>query len=150
MAFTKKKRKEIETLIFLVFDKLDKTNLNTKKYKDFFKGLNDKRFTSWATKFFKDPEENFFLEVLPYKNEPHLKDIKKAANVLKIPLEEVVTFPHLGGVQTPQKVPVGWVFVKRKFLRFTLAIVYRNFSNCWKPLMSKIKGNQQPRLLIQE
>jgi len=114
MAFTKKKRKEIEALVFKVFDILDKTKSNTERYKKYFKGLNDKRFTSWATKFLKDPEEHFFLEVLPYKNEPHLKDIKRAANVLKIPLEEIVTYPHLGGIQTPQPVPVGWVFVKRK------------------------------------
>jgi len=107
MAFTKKKRKEIETLIYSIFDKLDKTNENTDRYKTFFKNLNDKQFTSWATKFLKDPEENFYLEVLPYKNEPHLKDIKKAADILKIPLEETVTFPHLGGIQTPKPVPVG-------------------------------------------
>lgn len=113
MAFTKKKRKEIEDKVLKTFSILDKTGENLKRYQEFFKGMDDKQFSSWINKFLKDDDFNFVLEVVPFKNEPNLKAIQKAANFLKVPLEEVVTFNHLGGVQTKEKVPVGYILIKR-------------------------------------
>jgi len=107
MKFTKKKRKLIEEKVLKSFKLLDKTGLNEKTYKTFFKSLDDKQFTKWADSFFKDEEENFFLEVLPYKTEPKMADIKKAADYLKIPLNEYVYFNHLDGTRTAKPVPVG-------------------------------------------
>ena len=109
----KEKRKKIETLVYKTFEILDKTGENTDRYKAFFSSLSDKEFEKWANDFLKDPEENFFLEVLPYKNEPGLRDIYKALEYLKIPTREKVTFKHLNGVSTSSPVPVGYVICKR-------------------------------------
>jgi len=109
----KEKRKEITSLIYKVFDALDKTHENTDRYKAFFEKMTDAEFSKWADSFFKNPDENFFLEVLPYKNEPNLRDILKALGILHIPAREYVTFRHLNGVCTRQPVPVGYVLLKR-------------------------------------
>jgi hypothetical protein len=111
--FTKSKRKKIEEKVLKVFSILDKTNLNEEKYKNFFKSLSDKKFQDWANSFFADPDANFFLEAVPYKNEPSLDEIKEAAKLLNLPLEERVTFPHEDGIKTDKPVPVGYIIVKR-------------------------------------
>ena len=113
MASLREKRKKIEELVFSVLDTLDKLKENSAKYREFFKSMTDDQFKHWADKFFKDPEANFFLEVLPYKNEPNLRDIYKALRILGIPTREKVTFKHLNGVTTSKPVPVGYVFCKR-------------------------------------
>ncbi len=42
-----KKRKVVETYIFELMDQLDPSGENTKRYKDMFKDMNDKAFTSY-------------------------------------------------------------------------------------------------------
>jgi len=108
MAFTKAKRKKMEDMILKTFSLLDTSGANTDKHKKFFKSLDDKAFTKWADNFFKDKEQNFFLEVMPYENEPHMDDIKKAAKFLDVPLDETVKLNYLDGeVYTKDPVPVG-------------------------------------------
>jgi len=92
---------------------LDKTGLNSRKYAEFFRSMDDAKFKRWLEAFLKDEEENFFLEIIPHKNEPSLGDIEKAAKLLGIPLEERVVFPANGGVKTKDAVPVGWLLIKR-------------------------------------
>jgi hypothetical protein len=108
-----KERKEIEDLVYGFFRIIDPSGHNEKKYKEYFGGLDDKEFTKWADDFFKDEEAHFFLEALPYHNEPTLPIIKKAAQFLDIPLDEYICFPHLGGVITAEQVPCGVLFLKR-------------------------------------
>lgn len=107
------KRKEIESAVLSVFSTLDKTGLNTRKYVAFFKSMNDAQFKKWIEEFLKNDEENFFLEIIPHKNEPSLTDIEKAAKLLNVPLTERVIFPHLGKIKTKTAVPVGWLMIKR-------------------------------------
>jgi hypothetical protein len=113
MAIGKEKRKRIEGLVLEVFKTLDRTGGNHERYKAFFASMDDKAFDLWCKRFLNDPEENFYLEVLPYKSEPHITDIKKAADILGVPLEERLTLRHQGGVKTPHPVPVGYLMLKR-------------------------------------
>jgi hypothetical protein len=113
----KEKRKKIETLIYGTASRFDKSGRNTKKFKEFFGKMSDEQFTKWANKFFKDDEENFYFEVLPYKNEPILKDIQEAANYLGIELEEYIYYrsgdDKDNPVRSAYKVPTGWIMTKR-------------------------------------
>jgi len=109
----KEKRNKIQNMIYKTFEILDKTGENTERYKTFFSKMSDKDFEKWITGFLKDPDENFFLEVLPYKNEPNLREIYKALKFLNIPTREVVTFHHLNDISTSKPIPVGYVLCKR-------------------------------------
>jgi hypothetical protein len=110
---SKEKRKKIESMIYSVFDRLDRSGENTTHYKEFFKAMNDTQFSKFMTTFLADEDEHFYLNVLPYGGEPTLQEIQKAADVLKIPLKEEVVFDHLGGIKTRAAVPVGYMFLKR-------------------------------------
>jgi len=63
MAFTKEKRKKIENLVIETMSKLDESNYNSNKYKEFFKSMSDEKFTKFMNDFLKDDSENFYLEI---------------------------------------------------------------------------------------
>ena len=111
------KRKKIEEMIYGVFDRLDKTGTNTKKYKAIFSRMDDKAFNSYMKKFFADDSRNYYLEILPFEREPKLEHIKEAADYLKVPLEEYVYLPFSNPdgepLRTRYKVPVGYIHIKR-------------------------------------
>lgn len=118
MAFTKEKRKKIELIVLGVMDKLDKSKINSKKYKDFFANMSDMEFDKWIKRFLEDEDENFRLEVLPFKNEPSYQDIEAAAKLINVPLEEYVYLPmektsEGEPIRTKFKVPVGYLHIKR-------------------------------------
>jgi hypothetical protein len=73
--------------------------------------MSDEAFDKFMKKFLKDDEENFYMEILPYKNEPVLEDIVEAAKYLEVPLDEYVYYRHDGNALDPlrskYKVPVG-------------------------------------------
>ncbi len=115
------KRKKIEALVYKVFDQLDKTKANTKKYKDFFNKMTDKEFDIWAKKFL-EGTDNLQLEILPWKNEPSMDDIQGCAKSIGLPLEEYVYFRHEGEadengnrkiVRSRSKCCVGYISVRR-------------------------------------
>jgi len=110
------KREKIEKLIYKIMDTVDKTKENTKKYKEKFNTMSDDQFNNYMEKFLNDPKENFYVEILPFKSEPHINDIKKGLDILKIPADEYVYFRHMGNkepVRTAQKVPVGYISIRR-------------------------------------
>lgn len=115
------KRKKIEALVYKVFDQLDKTKANTKKYKDFFNKMTDKEFDTWAKKFL-EGTDNLQLEILPWKNEPSMDDIRECAKSIGLPLEEYVYFRHEGEadengqkkiIRSRDKCCVGYISVRR-------------------------------------
>jgi hypothetical protein len=112
---TTKKRKEIETMVLTVINLLDSSGLNGKKYETLFKSMDDKKFEKWAKSF--NGSKFLTVEVLPLKNEPTLDDIKKAADYLKIPLDEYIYYRHDGHSENPirsqHRVPVGYLFIKK-------------------------------------
>jgi len=116
-TITTSKRKKIEDMVLKTMNLLDKTGKNGEKYKGFFKSMSNTQFTTWIKKFMKDENEHFYLEIIPYENEPDLKTIKKAANFLNVPLEEYVYYKHDGNKDEPirskTKVPVGYLHLRR-------------------------------------
>ena len=107
----KKKRENIEKLIYKVFSTLDTTGLNTSKYKNKYSKLSDEKFFKEMRDLVNNKDNNFYLEILPNKNEPNLRDIKAALKVLNIPENEYVYYRHDGSkdnpIRTRYKVPVG-------------------------------------------
>jgi hypothetical protein len=130
------KRKKAEALIYKVISTLDDTGVNLKKYKSFFGAMSDEQFDKYMKKFLKDEDENFYLEILPNKNEPSLKQIKQALDTLGVPSDEYVYLRHEGHVDDPirtaYKVPVGYITIKRvqqtlsKKNTYSLDIAQRN------------------------
>ncbi|ALN97827.1 hypothetical protein Bp8pS_148 [Bacillus phage vB_BpuM-BpSp] len=113
----KTKRQKIEALITKVISTLDVTGLNTNKYKKFFGKMTDSQFDQYMRKFLKDEDENFYLEILPNKNEPSLEQLNKALDILKVPMNEYLYLKHDGHkddpIRTAYKVPIGYITVRR-------------------------------------
>ena len=107
-----KKRKKAESLVYKVLSTLDKSGINTKKYQNFFSSMSDAQFKSYVSLMKKEDDENFFLEVLPNKNEPTFDDIKASLDVLKVPMNEYMYFRNDGNkdnpIRTKFKVPIGY------------------------------------------
>jgi hypothetical protein len=132
----KTKRQQSEDLIYKVLTALDVTGLNVKKYKEFFGKMSDEQFDKYMKSFLKDEDENFYLEILPNKNEPSLEQVKKALDILKVPTDEYVYLRHEGHkddpIRTAYRVPVGYITIKRvqqilsKKNTYSLDIAQRN------------------------
>jgi hypothetical protein len=118
-SFSKTKRKKIEELVIGTLDRMDKSGYNSKRYKDFFKGMSDSQFTTFMNKFLKDESEHFYIEVTPFEKgqEPVMEDIKKAADFLGVPLNEYMYMPYANPdgepLRTQQPIPVGYLHMKR-------------------------------------
>jgi hypothetical protein len=133
---TKSNRQRAEALIYKVLNVLDKSGINVRKYKEFFGKMTDEQFDKYMKGFLKDEEENFYLEILPNKNEPTLQQIKGALDILKVPTDEYVFLRHDGHkddpIRTAYKVPVGYITIKRvqqilsKKNTYSLDIAQRN------------------------
>lgn len=125
-------RKKVMDKITKVYRHLDRTGENLRYQLEYWNSMPDGKFMEEMKKFLADDKANFTLEVLPNKNEPSLGDIKKALLAINVPENEYVYFPHLGGIRTKHKVPVGYVHIKRlqqilsKKNTYTLDISKRN------------------------
>lgn len=111
-------RKQVEEKIYKFFDIMDKTGLNTKKYKAKFSKMTDDQFHKYMINFLKDDDANFYYEIKAFENEPSLQDIKKASDFLKVPLEEYVYMPYINGdnqnpIRSVTKCPTGYLHLKR-------------------------------------
>lgn len=111
-------KSEMTSLIYKFFTTIDKTGTNTERYKALFEPMSPQSFKTWFKGFFEDEEAFLILEVVDYIHTVTLKDVEKAAKVLNIPLYEYVYTPHLTMdlskvVRTPEKVPVGYIHIKR-------------------------------------
>lgn len=130
------KRVKIENLMKEVFNKLDKTGLNTKRYQEELFSLSDDLFFKFLKRLVADPRKNLELQVIPAKNEPNLVDIKEALNVLKVPEKEFVYMKHEGDKDNPirsrYRQTVGYIHVRRlqqilsKKNTYSLSIKQRN------------------------
>lgn len=116
-AINANKRKQIEDKVYKVFSLLDKTGANTQKYKNLFKEMSDEKFDKYIKDMLRDKNKNFYLEVLPNKNCPRIKDCKDALDYLKVPTEEYIYYRHDGHESDPirsrYKVPVLYVNLRR-------------------------------------
>lgn len=116
-ALNPSKRKKIEETIYKTFEKLDKSGLNTKKYQEKFKSMSNDAFEKYMKVFLNDKKRNFYLEVLPNKNAPKIKDVKEALDYIGVPFSEYVYYRHDGNkddpIRTRYKVPVLLVSMRR-------------------------------------
>ena len=113
-----KNRKEIENVIYQVFDALDPTGANTEKYKAMLSPMNDKEFEKFMREFLNDDMENFVLDMIDYERDVRMENVEKAAKILNIPISEYIFMPNLtmdkkNVVSTPDKCLVGYVNIKR-------------------------------------
>lgn len=118
MAITKSQRKQMEELIYKVFNDLDDTGINTAKYKSMFGPMNDSQFDSFFSEFFKDENQFLVLNVTEYENTLSIDKVEKAAKTLGVPLFERVAMPHVDmnlaePVITMFEVPVIYAHLKR-------------------------------------
>jgi hypothetical protein len=118
-GFSKAKRKKVEDMVIGTLDRMDKSGYNSKRYKDFFRTMNDNQFTTFMNKFLKDGSENFYIEVTPFEKgeEPLIEDIKRAADFLGVPLNEYLYMPYANPDGEPlrsvEPIPVGYLHMKR-------------------------------------
>lgn len=85
-----KNREEVEALIYQVMDALDPTGTNSTHYKEKFSNMSNAQFTKFLKTTFP-----FRFHSKPFEIEPDMTQIKKAADVLGIPLTERVSLPYL-------------------------------------------------------
>ena len=111
-------RKEIEQLIYDVFDAIDPSGTNTQKYRSHFEGMSDTEFEKFMKSFLKNDEEQFILDIVEFEHDLSMDKCEKAAKVLGIPLMEYVYMPWLtmdkeNVVVSKEKCLVGYINVKR-------------------------------------
>lgn len=111
-------RKEIEQLIYDVFDAIDPSGTNTQKYRSHFEGMSDAEFEKFMKSFLKNDEEQFILDIVEFEHDLSMDKCEKAAKVLGIPLMEYVYMPWLtmdkeNVVVSKEKCLVGYINVKR-------------------------------------
>lgn len=90
MELTKKKREEVEALIFQVFDAIDPSKTNTEHYKKLFASMTNEQFLKFVS--LRLP---YRYHEKPFVTEPDMNDIEKGCNILEIPLMEKLNLPYL-------------------------------------------------------
>lgn len=118
MAISKAKRKEMETLIYTVFDALDPSKTNSSKYRDMFKKLSDQQFDSFFRELFKNDDQYLILDTVDYENDLKIEYIQKACNLLGVELFEYIAMPFINGsaedpVVSAYPIPNGYAHIKR-------------------------------------
>jgi hypothetical protein len=109
------KRNQIEELVLKVVKALDNDKmLNYKRYESLLKTMTDDEFEEWANTMGNDLDDTIQIYQLPFE-EMKMTQIKKAADILKVPLEEYIWYRHsdIEGVRTKMRVPVGYIHIKR-------------------------------------
>lgn len=112
------RRKDFMDYLCKVLDILDPSGENSKQYHDILDGMSDTQFNQWVEKFFNDPKQFIYVEMVEYERELSMDKIEKCAKFMKVPLFERVALPYLTSdngptVVTPEPVAVGYVHEKR-------------------------------------
>ena len=117
-----KKRKEAEQLVYDIFDILDPSGENTKKYKAIFANMSDTEFIKFMNRMWEDDTYNFVLDIVNFDRDINLTKVEKAAKKLGVPLEETVVLPFLNmDTNNPvtTRVPVFVMYIIFKRLQQT-------------------------------
>lgn len=112
MAITKQQRTQIEHLVYEVMEELDKSKTNLEYYKTLFSKMSDKEF-----EVFLNRPLCFRFHHKPFVVEPTYSDIKRAADVMGVPLCETVYNPDVyvkdGFPLETRECPVVYFHIKR-------------------------------------
>ena len=109
---TPQKRDKIEKLVLDVVRALDNPKMdNYKRYEALFRVMTDEEFEKWANTMGHDLDDTIQIYQLPFE-EMKMTQIKKAADILGIPLEEYIWYRHNdpNGIRTKMRVPVGLTY----------------------------------------
>ena len=111
-------RKEIEDLVYKVFDALDPSGMNTNKYKKILTDMSEEQFAKWLKDFLEDPNEQFCYDLVEFQTKLDFSTAEAAAKVLNIPLMEYLYLPHLtrdknNVICSKEKCLVGYLNIKR-------------------------------------
>jgi hypothetical protein len=112
---TAQKREKIEKLVLDVVKAIDNKKMeNYKRYTALFKSMSNDEFEVWANSMGHDLDDTIQIYQLPFE-EMKMTQIKKAADILELPLEEYIWYRHNDpeGIRTKMKVPVGYIHIKR-------------------------------------
>ena len=114
----KKKRKEMEELIYGFFDLYDPTGRNTAYYRNKFKDMNDAQFDKYFKDLFNDRSPYLTATMIDYENPIKIENIEKAAKFLQVPLFERVVLPYASPdpnkpIITKHECMVGYLNMKR-------------------------------------
>ena len=152
---TKEKRKKIEELVLRTMGILDATNANRDRYERFFKGMNDAAFVKWLEELKADPNKHFYLEVVPFENEPSFDQIKSAAKYLGVKLHQHVYYRHdlppgAEPVATMVPVPVGYMHIRRLQQILSKKTSYSTDANKRNQLTGQLSGDDAVGRLADE
>ena len=114
----KKKRKEMESLIYNFFDLFDPSGRNTDYYKSKFKGMDDNEFDNYFKLLFMQDDPYLTATMVDYENPVELKNMEKTAEFLNVPLFEKVVLPYASEdpnnpIITKHECLVGYLNIKR-------------------------------------
>lgn len=114
----KKKRKEMEELIYNFFDLFDPSGRNTEYYRNKFSGMDDSQFDNYFKMLFAQADPYLTATMVDYENPVELKNIEKAAEFLNVPLFEKVVLPYASSnpdnpIITKHECLVGYLNIKR-------------------------------------
>lgn len=114
----KKKRKEMENLIYGFFDLFDPTGRNTEYYRNKFKDMDDNQFDKYFKLLFAQDDPYLTATMVDYENPVKIENIEKAAEFLNVPLFERVVLPYASSdpnnpVITKHECMVGYLNIKR-------------------------------------
>jgi len=116
-------RKKIQKMIIDCMHTLEPGGYNKKKYTEQFKSQSDTAFSAWVKAKANDQYRYFQITISSYDDDgfPTFDNIKKAAKLINIPLDEYVWFKHMkfkdeNGkpifVKSKTKMPVGYTLVR--------------------------------------
>ena len=114
----KKKRQEMEDLIYGFFDLFDPTGRNTEYYRNKFKVMDDNQFDKYFKLLFAQDDPYLTATMVDYENPIKIENIEKAAEFLNVPLFERVVLPYASSdpnnpVITKHECMVGYLNIKR-------------------------------------
>ena len=114
----KKKRKEMEDLIYGFFDLFDPTGRNTEYYRNKFKAMDDNQFDKYFKLLFAQDDPYLTATMVDFENPMEIDNIEKAADFLNVPLFEKIVLPYASPdpnnpIVTKHECLVGYLNMKR-------------------------------------
>ena len=148
------KRKRIEALVLSVMSEMDKTGANTERYKRTMGAMSNTQFAAWLDEFDRDEDHHFYLEVIPFHNEPSLEQIERAAKLVDVALHQYIYFRHDGADDNPVRsrvrVPVGHLHVRRLQQILSKKTTYSTDSSKRNQLTGQLSGDDAVGRLADE
>jgi hypothetical protein len=90
-----KKHQKILDYIYASIDAIDPTGKNTEKYKEFFDNLSEDEFRNFMKEFLQDEKDHFTVEMDQFDQNVTIEQIKHAADVANVILEDYLVRPDL-------------------------------------------------------